>query len=236
MKPERIVVIGCGGIGGALVPYLARYMQYSLADGLDIPLILVDGDEFEAKNLDRQNCSWSDLADNKAVALKNKIEKEFDGLEIETETVYVNADNVAEIIKEGDLVFLGLDNHKSRKIIADHIKTLENITVISGGNELEDGNVMIFLKVDNRQYTANLDEYNPEIADPKDKSPDELGCADMVVSARQIIFMNLTIATLMLNAYYRLTTDDNYEEMYGEVYTDIRLATTKPYLRSPLAE
>jgi len=46
-----VKVVGVGGIGGALVPFLARLLD---AHELPARLTLIDGDEFEARNRARQ--------------------------------------------------------------------------------------------------------------------------------------------------------------------------------------
>ena len=113
--------------------------------------------------------------------------------------------------------------------------TLDDIVVISGGNELTDGNVILFIKQDGKKVTANLDEYHPEIANPKDKHPDELSCEDQLKINPQILFMNLQIATLMLVTFYNVIQAESWED-FGEVYTDICLCKTDTSTRLPLAK
>jgi molybdopterin/thiamine biosynthesis adenylyltransferase len=225
-------VVGVGGIGGHLAPNLCRYLNYGESDS-PVKVSLIDGDSFEPKNLIRQNCGWDDVHLNKAMSLATKLDGEFEILSVEGVPEYVVPDNVKDIIVEGDVVFAGLDNFKSRKLIADRCEELENVTLISGGNELTDGNVQVFIKRGGKKLTANLHEYHPEIEHPRDKRPDELGCAKMMAAAPQLLFMNATIAALMLNALYTLQTIDKLEDMYGEVYTDILEARTLPDKRVP---
>jgi len=47
----EIKVIGIGGIGCALLPFLARYLNYR---GERVRITLIDGDEFQRSNADRQ--------------------------------------------------------------------------------------------------------------------------------------------------------------------------------------
>lgn len=54
------VVIGCGGGGSITAPLLRK---------LSSDLLLVDGDKFEEKNLDRQFFNENDIGQNKATAL-----------------------------------------------------------------------------------------------------------------------------------------------------------------------
>lgn len=59
-------IIGCGGVGGYLAPVLVKLLK----GGRDVTL--VDGDNLEKKNLDRQLFDESMIGDNKAFALANK--------------------------------------------------------------------------------------------------------------------------------------------------------------------
>ena len=194
MEIKGVKILGVGGIGGALAAPLCRYLQYTVNSDEPITITLIDGDKYERKNLDRQNCAWGDLNTNKAQAELEKLQAEFGTLDIEVYPSYITPMNIDSVIKDGDVVFCGVDNHKTRKVLADYAKTLDNIVIISGGNEMTDGGVQIFIKKDGKRITANLDEYHPEIADPKDKSPDEVGCAEMAPSAPQLYFMNMQVA------------------------------------------
>ena len=63
MDCKRIAVIGCGGIGSALLDPLCRYINYS--DMKDKPtIILIDGDNYEQKNSASQ--SFTEVGGNKA--------------------------------------------------------------------------------------------------------------------------------------------------------------------------
>jgi len=228
-----IRVIGVGGIGTALLTPLCRYVTYSYKASDPIDITLIDGDKFEAKNLERQGCSIEDIEVNKSDAMRDKLSAEFDALDINSFPHYLNATNISEVIKNGDLVFMGVDNHKTRKIVSDYCATLDDIVLVSGGNEYHDGNIQLFIRENGKPITASLDAYHPEIASPKDKSPDELGCAELMASAPQLLFMNLAIASLMLNAMYVVMTEENHHEVYGEVYVDIKEATSLPSKRKP---
>ena len=48
----RVKVIGIGGIGGCLLPVLCKFLDFKTSD--KVTLVLVDGDSYETKNLDRQ--------------------------------------------------------------------------------------------------------------------------------------------------------------------------------------
>ena len=62
-RPVKIVMLGAGGTGGYVAPYLFRLLHM-----LDRParFVICDGDIVELKNLDRQNFVPADLGENKA--------------------------------------------------------------------------------------------------------------------------------------------------------------------------
>lgn len=68
-RPVKIVMLGAGGTGGYVAPYLFRLLHM-----LDRParFVICDGDIVERKNLDRQNLSRG-LGENKARILANAI-------------------------------------------------------------------------------------------------------------------------------------------------------------------
>ena len=70
-KEYRMIVIGAGGVGSWLLPGLARMLEWS-APGSG--LIIVDGDNYEPKNKERQNFSGSG---NKAEVLATNLAEEF---------------------------------------------------------------------------------------------------------------------------------------------------------------
>src|SRR5436309_1597847 len=48
---------------------------------------------------------------------------------------YVTAENVVTLVAEGDLVFLAVDNHKTRGLVDARCAALANVTLISGGKD-----------------------------------------------------------------------------------------------------
>ncbi len=220
----EIKVIGLGGIGGALVPFLVRYLEYS--DGERHRVTLVDGDSFERQNASRQ--AFTALG-NKAKMKAEEMAPQFAGVSLRAIPEYVTGENIGRVIREGDVVFLAVDNHKTRKLVSDHCATLERVLLISGGNELTDGNVQVFHR-EGRDVTLPLTRFHPEIESPADLSPADVGCEVLLqTSAPQLLFMNLAIASAMLSAYYAWR---QHSLSYDEVYLDLLLNKSLPVRRS----
>jgi molybdopterin/thiamine biosynthesis adenylyltransferase len=219
----EIKAIGIGGIGCALLPFLCRYLQYS---GEKARVTLIDGDRFERANASRQ--TFSRLG-NKAEVKAQELAQEFENLSLRAAPEFVTAENVSRLLKEGDVILLMVDNHASRKLVSDHAATLPAVTLISGGNDFVDGNVQVYLRREGRDLTPSLSRYHPEIAQPQDRNPAELSCEElMAAGAPQLLFTNLMVASMMLNAFYAFTQD---RLTYSEVYLDILENLTRPVAR-----
>jgi molybdopterin/thiamine biosynthesis adenylyltransferase len=215
----RIKVIGCGGIGLQLIPTLSRFLNYHenlKSDNLEVHLI--DGDQYEERNRERQ--SFDDYG-NKAEVTANSLKEEFPNIYFETVNQYLTEDNIILTIREDDVVFLCVDNHSTRKLVSDHCEELDNVLLVSGGNDYSDGNVMIHHKVDGTNKTMPIaNEFHPEIQNPEDENPGDIdqravGCDVQVKSDPQLLLANNFVASTMLNAFYSyLNGELNYDEVY----------------------
>jgi len=209
------VVVGLGGVGSILINRLGRFFNYN--DDLEVGLLLVDGDEYEPKNFERQEFTQMG---NKAEAKASELEIKFPEIIVDSYDAYINETNTAEVIKEGDVVFLCVDNHKTRNIISNYCKKLKNVTLISGGNEFTDGNVQIYIRREGVDLTPDLGAYHPEIANPEDQLPDEMSCEELANADPQLYFTNLGVATLMCWAFYKAIVKGQVDQQ-SEVYFDM---------------
>ena len=215
----NIAIIGLGGIGSILCERLARYLTYSADAGSS--LLLVDGDVYEAKNFERQDFT---RMGNKAEVKAADLKMQFSRLSIDSFPAFVNETTIAEIIKEGTIIFMCVDNHKTRMIVSNYCKTLTDVTLISGGNDLIDGNVQIYIRKNGADLTPDLCAYHPEIANPDDKLPEEMSCEELAEAEPQLYFTNLTVATIMCQAFYNAVVKGEYAK--SEIYFDITQMTS----------
>jgi len=220
----EIKAIGIGGIGCALLPFLCRYLQYS---GEPARITLIDGDRFERGNAARQ--AFFCLG-NKAEVKAGELAREFEAVAFRSQPEYVTEDNVARLIGEGEVVFLMVDNHASRHLVSRHVSTLADLSLISGGNDFEDGNVQVYIRQGGLDLTPSLERYHPEIASPQDRNPAALSCEElMAAGAPQLLFANLMVASLMLNAFYALRQGRlNYSEVYLDIVQNASRAVSRP--------
>ena len=111
LKRRRILVVGCGGLGGHIIDGLSRIGVGSIR--------AVDGDVFEETNLNRQLLSSVPLLGvNKAKAAADHIGRVNPEVTVEAVGEFLTEANAAALIAGCDIVMDALDNVQSRKILA----------------------------------------------------------------------------------------------------------------------
>jgi molybdopterin/thiamine biosynthesis adenylyltransferase len=220
----NIKIIGLGGIGSSLSLFISRYINYS--DFQSKQITLIDGKRYEPRKAERQEFS---NVGNKSEVKVSEFRRLFSNVNYESIPTFVTENNISELIEDGDIVFLGVDNHKTRKIVSDYCSKLNNVTLISGGNELTDGNVQLYVRERGVDITPSLTQYHPEIQSPKDKLPSELSCEELLHSEPQIYFTNLSVAAYMCMMFYNVV-NKNYGK--SEVYFDVLTMSSHGKMRS----
>ena len=108
---KRVLVVGCGGLGGHIIDQLAR-----IGVGM---LRVVDGDVFEVSNLNRQLLSQVPLLGiSKAKAAAEHIARVNPDITAEAVESFMTAENVHSLIAGCDAVLDALDNIPGRRILA----------------------------------------------------------------------------------------------------------------------
>ena len=220
MTTRKIKVIGAGGIGGYLLEPLSRYLSCS-EDSVEITVF--DGDRYEERNRERQRFS---ACENKAEHTVESLKEEFPKIHFRAKGQYLTSDNIITSIRENDVVFLCVDNHATRKLISDRCSELDNVTLISGGNDYTDGNVIVYLRKDGTDLTKSPTALHSKIASPQDKNPGTItdversGCEQEALTNPQLLFTNLAIASSMCNCYYAYENGKvNFEQVYVDILT-----------------
>ena len=112
LRKKRVLIVGCGGLGGHIIDQLARIGIGSLK--------VVDGDVFDESNLNRQLLSdVTKLGISKAKAAADHIACINPAVAVEAVNVFMSAENVQELIAGCDIVIDALDNIPARRILAD---------------------------------------------------------------------------------------------------------------------
>jgi hypothetical protein len=209
---RSVKILGLGGVGGIVARYATVYLD---AAGFPVRVVLIDGDDFEARNAERMLFS---RCGNKAAVVRDDLLldlAEDSRLTLSAVEEYATPENLDRLLADGDVVLLAVDNHATRKLVGDHCRErLVDVCLISGGNDGigEDasghrqrgtyGNVQIHLRRGGRDETPPIAAYHPEIANPRDTLPTDIACTEALISVPQILFANLTTATAMLNAFF----------------------------------
>ena len=227
-KGLKIKIVGCGGIGSWLVDPLCTLLNFSTSPLIEVGLI--DGDNYEERNRESQNFDWTGP---KASVTAARLKERFPRLLFMDYPTYLTEDNIGTLIREHDIVAVCVDNHKTRKLTSDRAETLVNIIVVSGSNDLTDGVVLVHVRRDGENVTLPLaNKYHPELQNPRDTNPG--GGTDhgsRGPEAHHLVATNFAIASLMLNALYRIVTADVKSLRYSEVFMDIISNQAKPRLR-----
>lgn len=115
LEASRVLLVGCGALGGVLAQTLVR-------SGVG-ELVLVDRDVVEESNLPRQVL----FEDRHAAEGALKVEAARESLEriggptrLEAHATHLDADNVEELAEECDLVLDGTDNLGTRYLVNDY--------------------------------------------------------------------------------------------------------------------
>jgi molybdopterin/thiamine biosynthesis adenylyltransferase len=229
MADISCTVIGAGGVGGRLLDILTQVLNYgSVTYQFDEAFLkVVDGDTYEARNRDRQKFHKDG---NKAEVTVEKLQQEYETVNITAHGKFLTEDNIKDVIVENDVVFCCVDNHATRLLVSKHCQSLNNITLISGGNELFDGNVQAYVRRAGVDITPTIEEFHGEIAQPKDKNPafveKKPGCDALMETHPQLLIVNNRVASIMLELF-----QEHLLETIGkvhEIFFDSRTQKQRP--------
>lgn len=213
------IVIGAGGNGGYFIPNLVRAVslanqKLNLAKRPLHQITIIDADDVEDKNLNRQNFVRPDIGKKKAEVMASRYGRAF-GIEVQYMDAYLDSEKMLlDLIRNGPVpVVVGaVDNNKTRALIYEVYKQTPGMFWLDAGNEEWGGQVSLGYNYHHKaaklheskggqlQYFALpcVAELFPEILEATDKLPHEMSCAERAVSAPQNIFTNQLAATLML--------------------------------------
>ena len=109
---SRVLICGCGGLGGVLINLLARVGVGGLR--------LVDGDTFAATNLNRQwLCDTRNLSQPKALVAERQVRAINPLVEVEAVPEILDETNAEGLVRGMDLVLDALDNLPGRFLLAE---------------------------------------------------------------------------------------------------------------------
>lgn len=203
---RRVLIIGAGGVGNHLARGLGMMLNTNKPGSA---IILVDGDNFENKNINRQ--TFSQLG-NKAEVLAKDLQPLFMNLFVVPDHRWVTADDstnhdketavkAGELLEEDDIVYVTVDNHAARKAIFDSAKNFKDIDVFTGGNDDKlYGSVYHYRRRDGKDITDHPAFWHDELVNPPDRNPAELSCQEraQLEGGTQTVAANMAVAAFLL--------------------------------------
>lgn len=237
--PKRVVIVGAGGIGTWLAAGVVRLLEWKFPGSA---LIIVDGDNYEQKNLERQDFTQMG---NKASVKALELSKSFNNTIVIPIPKWVVSDDhpptdedsnkikASELITENDIVIAVVDNFAARKILFDTASKLQNVDVFTGGNDDNlFGSIYHYRRRNGVDITAHPVETHPEYQNPPDRNPGEMSCQERaeIEGGTQILATNMAVAAFILGRIqHTIVSDQNPEQ--SEIYFDLGLGMAQPYNR-----
>jgi len=124
LAQKRVLVAGCGGLGGCLIAHLTRMGVGEIT--------AVDGDVFEPSNLNRQLLSREDLlGTSKAQAAKAWAEAVNHTVRLRAVEAFLDEDNADGLVRGQDLALDALDSAGARLILEDACAR-QGVTIVHG--------------------------------------------------------------------------------------------------------
>src|SRR5438094_1648066 len=221
-REVRVLVVGCGGTGTAVVaglPYVHQsVLAYGHPGGLHVTVL--DGDTISPANCVRQAYARPEIGLNKAVVLVNRMNL-FWGLKWEAVPAHLQAGSVMSRSHYGDgllahIVVGCVDTRAARAAIRDAVSNWSLTSYWLDAGNLADGGQFILgepLNQRNRRSRLRLRsaaELYPEIVDPSLDNDTEPSCSAIEALERQSPFVNSVLAQHALALLARLFR-------YGEI-------------------
>ena len=212
-RPVRILVVGAGGTGSAIVmglPYLDQAMR-AWGHGYGLEVTLVDGDTVSETNCVRQPFSWSDVGQNKATVLINRINL-FWGTKWSAQPACFDEATLRPIHNRGPDLLIGCVDTRAARCVIDRsvCKKLSYVTYwLDLGNNASSGQFVLGQPLNGRnrrkaERLRTVTELYPEIADAAAGEDSLPSCSAVEALERQEPFINQTLAASALAMLARL--------------------------------
>lgn len=215
-RQVRVLVVGCGGTGSAVVaglPYLHQSLvAWGHPGGLHVTVI--DGDAISPFNCIRQPFARSEIGHNKAVVLVNRLNL-FWGLKWEALPAHLKPGTYISRNYSGDdlrahIVIGCVDTRTARAAIRDAVSNWSTTSyAMDLGNNSDTGQFILGEPLNERNRRSRLRlrtaaELFPEICDSALDDDNEPSCSAIAALERQGPFINSTLAQHALALLARL--------------------------------
>jgi PRTRC genetic system ThiF family protein len=215
-RQVRVLVVGCGGTGSAVVAGLPYLHQSLLARGHPggLHVTVVDGDAISPTNCVRQPFARSEVGLSKAVVLVNRLNL-FWGLKWEAVPAHLRQGTFISRSYSGDdlrahIVVGCVDTRAARATIRDAVGNWSTVSYwLDLGNNADSGQFILGEPLNERNRRSRLRlrsawELFPEIVDPSLDDDGQPSCSAAAALERQEPFTNSTLAQHALALLARL--------------------------------
>ena len=245
-REVRVLVVGCGGNGSAIVAGLPYLHNAMLAQGhpYGLHVTVIDGDTVSTFNCVRQPFARSEIGLNKAIVLVNRINL-FWGLNwqaiphaLTSQTLAPSYTSYGESQLRPDIVIGCVDTRVARATIAKAVSRSSLAGYwLDVGNGASSGQFMLGEPLNERNKRSRtrlrtVAELYPEVADPALDDDTEPSCSAIESLERQHSFVNGVLAQHALALLARLFR-------YGEIschggFVDVATSRSVPLAIDPL--
>ena len=221
-RQVRVLVVGCGGTGSAVVSGLPYLHQSLVARGHPggLHVTVTEADTISPTNCIRQPFSRSEIGQNKAVILVNRLNL-FWGLKWEAIPVHLKSGTFISRSYAGDdlrahIVIGCVDTRAARAAIRDAVSKWSTVSyALDLGNNADSGQFILGEPLNERNRRSRLRlrsawELFPEIVEPTLDDDGQPSCSAAAALERQEPFINSTLAQHALALLARLFR-------YGEI-------------------
>jgi PRTRC genetic system ThiF family protein len=221
-RQVRVLVVGCGGTGSAVVGGLPYLHQSLVARGHPggLQVTVVDGDTISPTNCVRQPFARSEVGISKAVVLVNRLNL-FWGLKWEAVPAHLKPGTFISRSYSGDdlrahIVVGFVDTRAARGAVRDAVSNWSTVSYwLDLGNNADSGQFILGEPLNERNRRSRLRlrtaaELYPEIVDPNLDHDGQPSCSAAAALERQEPFINSTLAQHALALLARLFR-------YGEI-------------------
>ena len=215
-RQVRVLMVGCGGTGSAVVAGLPYLHQSLVARGHPggPHVTVLDGDTISPTNCVRQPFARSEVGRNKAVVLVNRLNL-FWGLKWEAVPAHLKAGSYISRSYSGDdlrahIVVGCVDTRAARAAIRDAVSKWSTVSyALDLGNNADSGQFILGEPLNERNRRSRLRlrsawELFPEIVDSSLDDDGQPSCSAAAALEKQEPFINSTLAQHALALLARL--------------------------------
>jgi hypothetical protein len=229
---DKVFFIGAGGTGSMLLPVIIRSICHN-EKTKDASFTIIDGDDFESKNMSRQFMIPDWEGKNKATSMLMLCQ--YMGFNNVTAIEdFVDKESFISLLDESlcPLIIATVDNNPTRCAILTAIEevceTKDFFFCTPGNSDVTQdpkGQVMWWGQINGQKYGQNPKEYDPDIRNPQEQLPRKGSCMLHQESHPQLISVNFSAANHTLSLIQELL-DEQLNPKHSQIHFNNRTHKT----------